>query len=201
MEKKLLLKISRVKEALDRKLSAADSISPFARESKISSDRAIALLHSGRNEKEVTRLLNKAQEGVAILGSALSRDPSLAGTSFQISLAFQEYAEAIILLHALKGREIPDVAVPDEAYVLGLADAAGELNRAYLEARIRGDFAKASRYAGQVREISEAFSELDYPDFVVPSFRQKKDFVRRILDSMLSVEAREIPAKKKRKRR
>ncbi|MFH0962053.1 MAG: hypothetical protein V1820_05190 [archaeon] len=194
MEKTLERIVKKAKETLDRKLSAADSISPIAREAKIASDRAIALLHSGK-ESEALALLRKAQGGIAALTSALSRDPSLKSTNFQISLAFQEYAEAIILLHILKGRDIPNVAAPPEEYLLGLADAAGELNRAYLEARIRRDFKSSARYSEKVREIEAAFSELDYPDFIVPSFRQKKDLVRRIYESILSTESKDVSRK------
>ncbi len=183
--------LSSAKEALDGRLASSDALSAGARNAKIAADRAMALLHSGKRD-EAMALLSASTEGIARLKSAISSDPTLYYANFQLALAFQEYAEARFLVSALaREPEFPDLDVPVEAYILGLADAAGELNRAFLEARIRGDGAAASFYLAAVRRISEAFSDFDYPDFIIPSFRRKKDFVRGILSSMLSVLARD----------
>lgn len=50
--------------------------------------------------------------------------------------AFQEYAEAMILLALVKDREVPkpaELRIPPEPYLTGVADAAGELRRYALD--------------------------------------------------------------------
>lgn len=189
------------KKALDKKLSESDLLSPIAREGKILSDRSIALYHSGKRAEARSLLLNAGKK-ISILKVALRKNPSIYYSSFPVQLAFQEYSEALIFFSVSEKGRFPELeGIPPEAVLLGLADSIGEINRAYLEARISGNEKRTVMLADCARQVGEFFSEFDYPDFVVPSFRHKKDFVRGILNSILSAEARDAPRNPREKER
>jgi len=99
--------------------------------------------------------------------------------------AFQEYAEAAVVLALVKKRRIPapqDLKVPVESYITGLADAAGEMRRYALDSLRRDDFEEAERALGVMDEVYTALKSLDYPRAVVPNLRRKVDIIRKLVE-------------------
>lgn len=99
--------------------------------------------------------------------------------------AFQEYAEANIVLALIRGMEAPSpqqLRVPVESYITGLADAVGEMRRHALDSLRRDDFAEAERSLRVMEESYTALKSLDFPRAVVPNLKRKVDVNRRLVE-------------------
>ena len=95
--------------------------------------------------------------------------------------AYQEYAEAKVLLAALEKAELPtheELGVPFEAYLTGLMDAVGELRREMLGELKRGRRKEAERYFDVMDAIYEAVLPLRFSNSLLPNFRKKQDVAR-----------------------
>ena len=170
---------NQIKKVLDKRLKLTNSAVDTARQAKVLADRAIAAAHSDAKKAKV--LLRQAKGKIKKLRPLL-KDVRVGS---QINLAFQEYAEAEILLALLDGKKLPKVAVGEEAYLLGLCDAIGELQRAFLVAKKSGDEKKALFLLKKATEIQDALQVFDYPDYLVSGLRRSKDRMRHILNQML----------------
>lgn len=175
----------KIKKDLDGKLKCANALIETCRQAKILSDRAINAMHGGRL-KEARTLLDNARKKTKTARKMLKSYPELYATNMQINLAFQEYAEAEILTSLLGKGSLPELDVPAECYLTGLADCVGELNRAFLHSLIRNDKTRAERLMKNAIEINEMLRSFDYPDFVALNLRRKKDMVRAMVNNMLS---------------
>lgn len=178
-----------IRRDLEAKLKHANRLIETAREAKILSDRAICAIHSEK-KKEADSLLNGARLGIKKLNKDLVKYPELYATNMQINLAFQEYAEAEMLVSILAGRALPVLDMPGECYLTGLADCVGELNRSFLQFLMKKDYRKAGMVMEKALEINDILKEFDYPDFVALNLRRKKDAVRIIVNNMLAAQAR-----------
>ncbi|MBC7121242.1 MAG: haloacid dehalogenase [Candidatus Methanosuratus sp.] len=99
--------------------------------------------------------------------------------------AFQEYAEARILLALIRDREVPKPAglgIPPEPYLTGVADAAGELRRYALDSIRRDNIDEAWRALELMEEAYTILKAIDYPRAVVPNLRRKVDVMRRLVE-------------------
>ena len=99
--------------------------------------------------------------------------------------AFQEFAEANILIALVRDGEIPspnDLRVPVESYITGLADAIGEMRRYALDSLRKDDFGEAERALKTMEEAYMALKNLDYPRAVVPNLKRKLDVNRRLVE-------------------
>lgn len=95
--------------------------------------------------------------------------------------AYQEYAEAKILLAALERKEIPtyeELDIPFEAYLTGLMDSVGELRREMLEELKRGRRKEAEKYFDVMNAIYEAVLPVRFSNSLLPNFRKKQDVAR-----------------------
>jgi translin len=100
-------------------------------------------------------------------------------------IPLQEYVEAEVVYHYLKEKRIPthkELGVPEEAYVTGLMDAAGELLRKAVEEMIKDNV----DFAWEVREVLEeiylAMLSLNFKNF---EYRKKVDYVGGILNRLI----------------
>lgn len=99
--------------------------------------------------------------------------------------AFQEYAEAMILLALVRDLEVPkpaELGVPPEPYLTGVADAAGELRRYALDAIRKDSIEEAWRALELMEESYTLLKAMDYPRAVVPNLRRKVDVMRRLVE-------------------
>ena len=101
-----------------------------------------------------------------------------------VESAFQEYAEAAILISILEKNDVPspeDLGIGGVPYLLGLADSVGELRRFALDELKGGNVKKADSYLDQMEDIFTALMRFDYPDAILP-IRRKQDIVRSLLE-------------------
>ncbi len=97
----------------------------------------------------------------------------------------QEYAEALALISVAKGEEIPDHAtmgVSAQGYLLGLADAIGEIKRLIIEELRKGETALAQGHFSRMEEIYAEIGHLHFSSAALPEFRRKQDVARMQLE-------------------
>ena len=174
-----------IEEVLDEKDSIREIAIKSSRSIIRKASQAIVMMHRNENTTDILRTL---KEEVWHLKSLLMKDfPDLIFTGF-VQNAFQEYCEALIFYAILHRNDIPEpsqLGVNPEAYLMGLADVAGELRRESLEALRRGDVENAEKYMCIMEEIYETLLRFNYPSGLVP-LRPKQDFVRGILEKTRS---------------
>jgi len=98
--------------------------------------------------------------------------------------ALQEVAEAAIVHALLRGKPLPDpdrLEVTGAAYILGLADAVGELRRFALDRMRAGEIDAAAEYLEAMEEIFDVLLRFDHPDAILP-VRHKQDVARGLLE-------------------
>ncbi len=135
---------------------------------------AIKAMHA-REMDVAEQSLKEAQEGLDSLAAQ--------GKEFTSHLdhVYQEYAEARIVLSAVKDQKIPkfdDLNVPAVPYLNGLLDAIGELKREMYEALRHKDKEGAERYFTMMENIYDALLPLRFSNSVLPEFRRKQDAAR-----------------------
>ena len=148
------------------------------------SKRAILLIHQKRFD-EAEKTLAEAKQIIADLQALADNRPEIVyGGMF--SAALQEYSEANIFQNLVKEGEFitPDeIGVPAVDYVLGLADAVGELRRLSLDALREGDVKKGEDCLRIMDEIFIELLGLDEAYMLVPGLRHKSDIARRIIET------------------
>ncbi len=122
--------------------------------------------------EEEERLRSLLQEHQEIWSSGIVQD------------ALQELAEAAIVLSIVKGEDMPtpeDLDLPATTYLMGFADAIGELRRFALEALRQGRTEEAEIRLDLMEDMFLVIMRFDYPDAIV-SIRRKQDVARSILE-------------------
>lgn len=183
------MNLREIGDAIEEVLDEKDSIREIAIKSSRSiirkASQAIVMMHRNENTTDILRAL---KEEVWHLKSLLLKDfPDLIFAGF-VQNAFQEYCEALIFYAILHGENIPspsNLGVNPEAYLMGLADVAGELRRESLESLRNGNIEDAEKYMHIMEEIYETLLRFNYPSGLVP-LRPKQDFVRGILEKTRS---------------
>ncbi len=183
------MNLREIGDAIEEVLDEKDSIREIAIKSSRSIIRkASQAIMSMHRKEDTTDILRTLKEEVWHLKSLLLKDfPDLIFAGF-VQNAFQEYCEALIFHAILQEEDIPDpskLGVNPEAYLMGLADVAGELRRESLEALRNGNIEDAEKYMHIMEEIYETLLRFNYPSGLVP-LRPKQDFVRSILEKTRS---------------
>jgi len=101
--------------------------------------------------------------------------------------ALMEYYEALLLYKYVKtGKLEIAVDLPREDYVaflLGLADVAGEFRRELVQSLLENDVEKAEEFYSRIEEIYSELFRFSFPDALTPGLRRKVDRIRYILES------------------
>jgi len=103
----------------------------------------------------------------------------------QVLVAFQEYAEAKLVLEMkMNGKlaSLRDVGTNSTAYLLGMLDFIGEMRRMTLDALRRDDVKRAESLLKSMERIYEDLFALDRTS-IIPNFRRKLDADRRIVEA------------------
>lgn len=169
---------------IQKRLDEKDEVRELALKSSRSISRmataAIRSMHRGEDPEAV---LKEGHEEVMKLKSVLEDHPDLYHSGF-VEQAFQEVAEAA-LVHSIRAeRPLPvpkELGVTDTSYLLGLADAIGELRRFALERLRTGDIASAARYLEFMEDMFEALLRFDYPTGML-SIKRKQDIARGLIE-------------------
>jgi translin len=170
---------------IESRLEEKDTV----REVAIKSSRAInrlsgSIVHAIHKHEDVTATMHEALDEAHRLRSLLEDYPDI-WESGLVEDALQELAEAAILLSLVNEDEnFPDpdeMGIPGAAYLLGLADAIGELRRFVLENLREGEVEQAKKYLELMEEMFLIIMRFDYPDAII-SIRRKQDVARSLLE-------------------
>ena len=142
------------------------------------SKKVIHAIHTGTPYTEdLEALRSKAKELVTSLGFDMDR--------YQAAVdAFGEFAEAEILRSVIEDDRMPsfmEIDTVPQSWLLGMADAIGELRRSVLNALTSGDMDEGRRLFGRMEEMYEELSLFDVPDAVLP-IRRKQDIARGVVE-------------------
>lgn len=163
--------MNRIMEDLDREEDMRDRTISASRRTIRLSKNVIHSIHTGGDCSGHLKEMRDAIKGL--------------DTRFNVSNdAMMEYAEAEILYAIVSRVEFPspwDLGIPYTAWVMGMADAIGELRRFIVTRIIQKDLAVAEEMFACMEAMYEALMRVDVPDAILP-IRRKQDIARGILD-------------------
>lgn len=176
--------IDAIAASIQSKLDEKDTV----REISIKSSRAIirlsgSVVHGIHKHANMDKEMSEALEEAERLQNLL-QDHQEIWNSGIVQDALQELAEAAIVISLLRDEDLPEpeeLNVPAPSYLMGFADAIGELRRFALESLRQGRPAEAERYLDHMEEMFLVIMRFDYPDAIV-SIRRKQDIARSILE-------------------
>jgi translin len=176
--------LKEIEEELLEKDQACQEIQTAVRKARRLSKRAIFLIHKDELD-EAEKTLREAKGSFAELNDLSRSFPDLIYMG-SVDSAFQEYAEAQILLGLVKERRFVDyeeINVPAVSYVLGLADVIGEVRRRTLDSLKKGETEKAEECLDLMETIFAELINLDDIQFLIKGLRRKCDIGRRVIEA------------------
>ncbi|AHC51837.1 haloacid dehalogenase [Sulfolobus acidocaldarius SUSAZ] len=174
--------ISTVVPKLQDRFDAREKAFSISREIIRYAGEAISLSHRFRKDEALNKY-KLALEKLDNLKKLIEKYPEL--LYGEIATAFQEVAEATIVISIYFNQNLliaTDLGIPDAFYILGIADAIGELRRKTLEHLRKKELEEAEKTYQMMEELYELLWELEYPKALVPNLRQKIDAMRRVLE-------------------
>ena len=176
--------LGRIQEELKEKEEVREEVQRDMRKATRLSKRAILLIHQERFNDAKSSLEEADKLFVKLLN--ISKDHPELVYSGLVDAAFQEYAEARILLSLVKENRFVnpmEINVPPVSYVLGLADVIGELRRRVLDSIRKGDNETAEKCLQTMEHIYVELMSMDDAYLLVPGLRRKCDIARRIIET------------------
>mgnify|MGYP000047008052 CR=1 FL=1 len=192
--------LERIREELSRKDKIRQEIQIAARKVTRLSKQAIFQIHKIDLEK-AEETLKEAKKILDEVKDLTRSHPDLL-YSGSVDSAFQEYAEANILLGLVRDSRFLDfeeLDIPMTPYVLGLADVIGELRRRALESLRMEQMSEAEECLKLMETIYEEIINLEEIQFLISGLRRKCDAGRRIIEATradITMESRRISLKR-----
>jgi len=179
-----LKNLEKVVSKIEAELDEKDEV----REVALKSSRAVirlsgSILRGLHRKEKVSEQFETLRDEVSRLLGLLVDHPDIAVAGY-IESAFQEYAEAGIMISLLEKDDVPspeDLGIGGVPYLLGLADSVGELRRFCLDELKSGKVEKANRYLEKMEDIFTELMRFDYPEAILP-VKRKQDIVRSLLE-------------------
>lgn len=175
--------LKEIEKELQEKEKVRENAQKDMRKATSLSKQAILLIHQNRL-KEARKLAERAKQIISKLNDLSATHPStIYGGMF--SAALQEYAEANIFLTLVSESRFvtpSEINVPSVDYVLGLADAIGELRRRALDALREGNVSKGEECLQLMDEIYIELMAMDESYMLVVGLRRKCDVARKIIE-------------------
>jgi translin len=171
--------LKRLRKELDDTVVAREKALRTQRETIPLCAQAIRDIQKGNYtsaEKAVKQVAAKLKAAEAVL----KRYPELKDNI--LGPAYQEYAELSIFLNFMKKHELPTLKVPAKFYLLGLGDAIGELKRVGLELLAEHKLKQAEELGEELENLYFIFSQMVYPNALIPGLKQKQDVARKVLN-------------------
>jgi translin len=176
--------LNEIIDQIERNLDDKDAIREVALKSSRTITRLSTAITQGIHKNEdITDMFNSARDEASRLRSLVQEHPDLLHSGF-VQNAFQELCEAAILLAVVNNQNLPipkDLGVTDTSYLLGMADAIGELRRFTLECLRAGEVENAESYLDKMETFYETLLRFNYPNAVV-SIRRKQDIARSLVE-------------------
>jgi translin len=174
---------SEVRGELDAKFVARELAIELGRPIIQASSKAIRALHRG--EADVARgFMDEARRLVSELDRGLEGHEDLARSPLAYD-AVKEFAEAELTAALLLGRPLPlpsEIGVHAVPYLKGLGEAVGEQRRRLLDQLRAGDLDDAERTFGDMEQIHDLLTALDYPDGMTAGLRRTTDVARSLIE-------------------
>ncbi len=182
---------------LDAALRELEKLNDLREESILLSRKLMAICRTSivkiRHLNELLKTEEKLREVINKVNSFLRKCVDEIGyidESMRASLSpvLQEAVEGISLSRILRGAPVPshkELLVSPKEYLLGIADAIGEIRRVTLQYLMEEDIAKAQNLISKMEEIYEVLNSAVFPDSLVP-IRKKVDLARILIDRTLS---------------
>ena len=148
------------------------------------SRRGIKKIHTG-NIKGAKKHLKEAENMLSEIKEALQNHPDILTAGYMES-AMQEVAEAEIFLAIVEDTDFPypeDITVSYTSYLLGLADAVGELRRRGVYLLKDGNVEEVEKILDMMEEICDKVLEFDYPSGLLP-LKRKQDIIKKVVEKM-----------------
>ena len=174
--------INRVLPKLQDRFDKREKVLLVAREVIRYSGETISLSHRLKME-EAKEKFSLALQKLEELKKIINEYPEL--LYGDVGTAFQEVAEASIVLSMYfndKPKTSEDLGIPETYYILGIADAIGEMRRRVLELLRKDQKDEAEKIFKMMEELYELLWALEYPKAVVPGLRQKIDALRKLIE-------------------
>lgn len=160
-----------------------------------------SMIRSLHKKEGLDDRLKDLKDEVSRLSGLVVEHPDIALAGY-VESAFQEYAEVTILMSMLDKDDVPspeELGIGSVPFLLGLADAVGELRRFALDELKSGNVERANQFLEKMEDIFTALMRFDYPDAILP-IRRKQDIVRSLLEKTrgevaVATSARKLHAK------
>ncbi len=164
-----------------------------AREKAIHSSRDVirltkVIIKHIHERKDVGDELPGLDTAVRDLSDIVAGHPPLANSGL-VEAAYMEASETHIFWRAVQGRPLPtpeEIGVTPTGYLMGAADAVGELRRWLMDSLLKDDMEEARRVFAQMETLYDHLNSFNLPDGVVP-LRRKQDAIRGLLDRTRSL--------------
>lgn len=138
-----------------------------------------------REEYELAREhLASAQDLVDSLNTNLADHPDIYFAGYTQD-ALKEFAEASITYALINNQPLPtpqDLDIPNNTYLKGLAETAGELRRKCMDILRHGHSKEAEILLGHMDDIYGVLVTIDYPDAITGGLRRLTDIVRGVTE-------------------
>jgi translin len=175
--------LKRAVEDLKAREEARHEVLTLARRMRMRSKQAIMMMHVGDHEGAEVRLVEAkgSLEGFRLFAENFAELIEMS----EVKAAWEEYAEASILLElkALGGFPAPDaIAVPLNAYILGLGDVVGELRREALDLLRVGDVEAAAASLRRMEQIYSSLMSVEEASVLLKGLRRKLDIARGVIE-------------------
>lgn len=173
----------KVRGKLDRLSGARDDTVVLSREVIRTCANTIRAAHRGEIAAAHAQLRGAA-EALGQMKERLADIPEVYYAGY-VHDCQKEFAEAAVFLSVIQDEPLPD---PDElgieyaAFLVGMAEAVGEIRRHTLDVMRQGDLEKAEALLATMDEIYYALVTFDYPDAVTKGLRRFTDTVRGIIE-------------------
>ncbi len=151
------------------------------------SGQSIESFHRNKSNQSMEKL-NQAESKLKKIKDYI--DKGFHYTQLNITnVAMQEYAEAKLFYELITNQKllsIEELDVPEQAYLLGIADLIGEIRRYILEKLVGGDIEEAKKLYEVMKEIYGTILQIEYGKNLISDFRRKKDTARVLVERTLS---------------
>src|SRR5208283_2486984 len=176
----------KIRKSFEAKDAAREKVLPICREVIRFSSLSIRALHREELDKS-QELLNSARKLLDEAEAALADGIDIR-TGFLLD-AQKEYAEGSITLALVKGNQLPtpeDLRIDEASFLLGMAEAVGELRRYLLDKMRTGDLSRGEEFLSDMDDIYNELVTLDFPDAITHGLRRTTDAMRGVLEKTRS---------------
>jgi len=175
--------LEQIQEELTEREKVREDVNRDMRKATRLSKQAIHVTHQDRFD-DAKSFINEAKTLFLKLQETTKEYPYLF-YSGSVGAAFEEHAEACILLTLIQENRFPtpkEIEVPDTPYVLSLGDVIGELRRRALDLIRKGKVDDAEKCLEWMEQIYSEVTALDDAYIIVNGLRRKGDVARRLIE-------------------